>query len=111
MGILKEKSRIENTLREIIAYIKRHPHQENEAKTTLRTCISATERLVFAWKETEKPNPGGANVKRTKAQIKQGLEDIANTLDNLFYSLFAMRSMDISAEIKAAKALIDLDKK
>ena len=111
VGVSKEKARIEMQVRDILAYISRHPHQENEVKTTLRTCIYTTESLVFAWKETEKPNPTGANVRVAKERIKKGLEEISLTLDSLFDSLFAAKAMDVSAQIQAAKVIIDLDKR
>ena len=111
VGVSREKARIERQVRDILAYISRHPHQENEVKTTLRTCIYTTESLVLAWKETEKPNPTGANVRVAKERIKKGLEEISLTLDGLFDSLFAAKAMDVSAQIQAAKVIIDLDKR
>ena len=108
-GIAKEKMRVEKALEGILAFIRAHPERENAAKGTLRLCFPTFEKLIFAWREVESQSVEGANMLKTKNEIKQGICEIANTLEKLSDSLFKERAMDISAEIQATKTVLNLD--
>jgi hypothetical protein len=65
--------------------------------------------LIFAWKDTE--NAGNEMAENTRAQIRQGLGDIAKKLERLAQRLLAEKEMDVLAEVQATKKIINGDSK
>jgi hypothetical protein len=109
LAISKEKTRIENALTTVIHCIRALPHREKTEKSTLRLCLCSYEKLIFAWKDTE--NTGNEMVENTRAQIRQGLGDIAKKLERLAQRLLAEKEMDVLAEVQATKKIINGDSK
>lgn len=99
-------SRMETIIRQITDYIEVHPHQTSEVRRLIQFYLPTTVKLLDAYDEFEKQPIEGENIKKAKVEIKDSLDMINTAFENLYDSLFASSSMDISADISVLKTML-----
>ncbi len=104
--VSEKVSRMETIIRQITDYIEVHPHQTSEVRRLIQFYLPTTVKLLDAYDEFEKQPIEGDNIKKAKGEIKGSLDMINTAFENLYDSLFASSSMDISADISVLKTML-----
>ena len=105
--ISKKLSRLENTCSRIFAYVEAHPAKLPETSKFMDYYLPTTLKLVEKYRQYEAMGFQPDNVKQTKAQIEDALENIDKAFKNLMESLLQEDTLDVSTDIVVLEKMLE----
>ena len=98
--------RLEEIVRRIFEQVRAVPSQIPELRRFFDYYMPTTLKLVQAYRELDAQPIAGENIMKAKTEIENTLDTINLAFENLFDSLFAHTTVDITSDISVLKTLL-----
>ena len=98
--------RLEEIVRRIFEQVRSVPSQIPELRRFMEYYMPTTLKLVQTYRELDAQPIAGENIRTAKTEIEKTLDTINLAFENLFDSLFASTTVDITSDISVLKTLL-----
>jgi 5-bromo-4-chloroindolyl phosphate hydrolysis protein len=96
---------LESIINRIFQYVERYPEKLEGMKRFVNYYLPTTIKLVDAYRDLDKQDVAGINIKKSKQEIEDTIDTINGAFAKLFDSLFAEQAMDISTDISVLQTM------
>ena len=105
-AISQKLDRLENVTARIFACVRQHPEKLPDIRRLIRYYMPTTLKLVKSYEEFETQPVQGETITKAKQEIERALDTINAAFENLLDTLFAVKALDVSADISTLETML-----